>query len=223
MKLFGNKKSPSEQTDGYAPEMYNNSEMKAVDKFINKCFGKCPNVFHEIVSPDIHVDICLIPPDNNRNYHTLVTMGMGAHKMNVPPELAEYKLERAELLITLPADWKIPEQDEKRYWPIRLLKSTARLPINCDTWLGWGHTVDNQKPYADNTGFCGAMLIDPMVGKGNCCHLPNGEEVNFYQLLPIYRNEMNFKIEHGAEELLKLMSETSFVVDINRPDTAEGK
>lgn len=212
-----------DQNDGYAPEMYDKKEMKTVDKFINKTFGKCPTVFHEIVSPDIHVDICLIPPDKNRDFYTLVTMGMGAHKMNVPEELKEYKLERAELLITLPADWKVPDQDEKWYWPIRLLKSSARLPIACDTWLGWGHTVDNQEPYAENTEFCGALLIDPMVGSGNLCKLPNGEEVNFYQLLPIYRKEMEYKLKNGAEELLKLMSKTSFVVDINRPDTAEGK
>ena len=34
-------------------------------------------------------------------YYTLVTMGMGAHRMNVPKELAEYKLERAELALSL--------------------------------------------------------------------------------------------------------------------------
>ena len=36
--------------------------------------------------------------------------------MNVPEELAEYKLERAELAIALPADWKLVQesmQDER--------------------------------------------------------------------------------------------------------------
>ena len=31
-------------------------------------------------------------PSEERDYCTLVTMGMGAHRMNVPEELAEYKL-----------------------------------------------------------------------------------------------------------------------------------
>ena len=55
-----------------------------------------------------------------RDYYTLVTMGMGAHRMNVPEELAEYKLERAELAIALPPDWKLDEEslkDERWYWP----------------------------------------------------------------------------------------------------------
>ena len=100
-------------------------------------------MFHEIASPDIHVDICIVPPTEERDYYTLVTMGMGAHRMNVPEELAEYKLERAELAIALPADWKLDQEsmkDEKWYWPIRLLKSLARLPIGSDTWLGCERT-----------------------------------------------------------------------------------
>ncbi|HBH96126.1 MAG TPA: hypothetical protein DDX91_10260 [Ruminococcaceae bacterium] len=219
MKLFGKRKSAQ---NGLAPEMYDSKDMEKVDSFIGQSFGSFDQVFHEIVSPDIHVDICMIPPAEGRNYHTLVTMGMGAHKMNVPPELAKYKLERAELVITLPADWKTHEQDEKWYWPIRLLKSTARLPIVCDTWLGWGHTVDNLEAYAENTDFCGALLIDPMVGENSVCTLKKGESVNFYQLLPIYREEMDYKIANGTDKLLQLMADTSFVVDINRANTAKG-
>lgn len=221
MKPFGGKNKNSEQSENFAPEMYSEKEMEVVDSFISQNFGEFPTVFHEILSPDIHVDICVIPPDEERNYYTLVTMGMGAHKMNTPPELAKYKLQRAELIITLPADWKIQEQNEIWYWPIRLLKSTARLPIACDTWLGWGHTVDNGEAYCDNTEFCGAVLIDPMTGKDNLCILPNGEPVVFYQLIPIYREEMEYKIENDTKKLLQLMADTSFVVNINRPNTAK--
>ncbi len=221
MKFFGNKNKKTEKLEKLAPEMYSEKEMETVDRFINQSYGEFPVVFHEKVSPDIHVDICIIPPTEERNYYTLVTMGMGAHKMNTPPELAQYKLERAELLITLPADWEVRSPDEIWYWPIRLLKSTARLPIACDTWLGWGHTVDNGKAYADNTEFCGALLIDPMTGKNNLCMLPNGESVNFYQLIPIYREEMEYKIENDTDKLLQLMADTSFVVNIKRPNTVK--
>ena len=87
--------------------------------------------------PDIHVDICVVPPSEERDYCTLVTMGMGAHRMNVPEELAEYKLERAELAIALPADWKLDQEsmkDEKWYWPIRLLKVLGP-PSHCQRYL----------------------------------------------------------------------------------------
>ena len=148
------------------PEVYTEEEMEAVEGHIEQYFGKVENVFHELVSPDIHVDICVVPPSEERDYCTLVTMGMGAHRMNVPEELAEYKLERAELAIALPADWKLDQEsmkDEKWYWPIRLLKSLARLPIASDTWLGFGHTMDNKENFAENTKLCAAILTAPKV------------------------------------------------------------
>ena len=161
------------------PEVYTKEEMEAVEGHIQQYFGAFDNVFHEIVSPDIHVDICMVPPAGERDYCTLVTMSMGAHRMNVPEELAEYKLERAELAIALPADWKLDQEsmkDEKWYWPIRLLKSLARLPINCDSWLGHGHTVENREPFADNTKLCTAILISPQGTEdgSEVCTLPNG-------------------------------------------------
>ena len=30
------------------------------------------------------IHICIVPPPEERDYYTLVTMGMGAHRMNVP-------------------------------------------------------------------------------------------------------------------------------------------
>lgn len=131
------------------PELYTKEEMNAVEQYIQRTFGEFGYVFHELVSPDIHVDICVIPPSEKRNYYTLVTMGMGAHQMNVPDELAEYHLERAELAVSLPPDWKLDEEsmkNEQWYWPIGLLKALARLPITSDTWLGWGQPWISKHP-----------------------------------------------------------------------------
>ncbi len=171
------------------PEVYTEEELAAVEGHIQQYFGKFENVFHELSSPDIHVDICVVPPTEERDYYTLVTMGMGAHRMNVPEELAEYKLERAELAIALPRNWKLKHEDlknERWYWPIRLLKSLARLPIASDTWLGFGHTMDNQEDFAENTKLCAAILTGPQGTQdgSEVCILPGGEEVNFYQVIP---------------------------------------
>ena len=212
-----------------SPEIYTQEQMEAVETFIGENFGPFEQVFHEIYSPDIHVDICLIPPGEERNYYTLVTMGMGAHRMDVPEELAEYRLERAELVIALPPDWRFDQeslQDKGWFWPIYLLKSTARLPVNARTWLGWGHTVALREveSYADGVRFRGALLIEPQRVEANCCSLPPAEEgaeageVNFYQLLPLYREEIDYKLAQGAEALLDRMGPVSFVVDTRRPN-----
>ena len=210
-----------EDEEAGVPEVYTEEEMEAVEGHIQQYFGKVENVFHELVSPDIHVDICMVPPTEERDYYTLVTMGMGAHRMNVPEELAEYKLERAELAIALPADWKLDQEsmkDEKWYWPIRLLKSLARLPIASDTWLGFGHTMDNKENFAENTKLCAAILTGPQSTEegGEVCTLPGGEEVNFYQVIPLYEDELDYKLEHDVDALLNKMRGISFVVNPTR-------
>ena len=202
------------------PELYTEEEMYIVERHIETNFGTYENVFHEIVSPDIHLDICIVEPTEERSYYMLVTLGMGAHRMNVPAELAEYKLERAELAIALPHDWNIHENAEEHYWPIHLLKTLARLPIENNTWLAWGHTIDSSAPYAGNTKLTAALLISPQgCGRaGDVCVLPNGDDVNFYQIIPLYRDELNYKCDRSAKELLNIFRERhiSFVIDPER-------
>ena len=65
-----------EDEEAGVPEVYTEEEMEAVEGHIQQYFGKVENVFHELVSPDIHVDICMVPPTEERDYCTLVTMGM---------------------------------------------------------------------------------------------------------------------------------------------------
>ncbi|RHR10021.1 DUF2185 domain-containing protein [Pseudoflavonifractor sp. AF19-9AC] len=214
--------APEDEESG-VPEVYTEEEMEAVEGHIQQYFGKFENVFHELSSPDIHVDICVVPPSEKRDYYTLVTMGMGAHRMNVPEELAEYKLERAELAIALPGNWKLKREDlknERWYWPIRLLKTLARLPIASDTWLGFGHTMDNEEDFAKGTKLCAAILTGPQDTEdgSEVCILPGGEEVNFYQVIPLYREELEYKMEHDADALLDKMDGISFVTYNTRPN-----
>ena len=201
------------------PVCYTPEEMDAVEAHIGKYFGPVETVFHELVSPDIHVDICIVAPTEERPFYSLVTMGMGARPMNVPEELREDDLDRAEVAVCLPSDWDIQHGDERWYWPLRWLKILARLPIEEDSWLGWGHTVPKGGPMADNTRLSGVMLLDPPFGEG-CgeCTLPGGQVVNFYQMLPLYDEEMDFKLAHDAESLLERMEELSPVVDPDRPN-----
>ena len=207
-----------------APEMYTDEEIDAIEEHIKEYFGDFPTVFHELVSPDIHCDIYIVPPTEKRNYYTLITVGMGAHIMDLPKELDSDELGRAELLICLPADWKVGENAEEWFWPISLLKGLSRLPINGETWLGWGHTVDNGNTFAENTELCGSLLIYPEdVEKGaDSCTLPSGETVNFFEVVPIYREEMMYKRDNNTQLLLEEMSEISHIVKPNRENACEG-
>jgi len=224
-----NASAQTDETEKRLPVVYSEQELDAVEAHIAEYFGKYEKVFHELASPDIHVDICVIEPTPERNYYVLVTMGMGAHRMNVPEELADNMIDRAEIFVTLPPDWKVsldPEiaEDEKWYWPIRWLKILVRLPIEQNTWLGYGHTVPNGEPFAENTELSSVMLTTPyhpFEDEAVACELSDDDYVNFYQMLPLYEDEVSYKKENGAGVLEALFGNNDRVLDINRPSVCE--
>ena len=200
-------------------KIYSENDMKLIENHISTSFGEVNKVFHEIVSPDIHVDICWIAPSPERNYHTLVTMGMGAHRMTMPKELRKSTLDRAELIVTLPPDWDVENSDEQFYWPLRWLKMLARLPVINKTWLGYGHTVQMADPLPKTPTLCSAMISMPYFfgNESATCNLSNGSYVNFYQIIPLYEDEMSFKLANDAEALENLFPDDfDMVVNIAR-------
>lgn len=199
----------------YNLEVYEEDELHELEDHIGQTYGEFNKVIHEIVSTDIHVDIAIVPAAKDRPYLTLVTMGMGAHAMNVPKELKEQQLEHAEIMVQLPADWNIENDIENDYWPIRWLKILARLPIEQETWLGYGHTISSEGTLSDNTKFCGVGL----VGGTDTLHLSSGKVIHFYTMIPMYQEEIMRKEEEGniAAVIDQFqVRDRSYIVDIQR-------
>lgn len=218
MGLFDKFKKKKSVTDSMY--LYTEEELNQYESYIMEQFGEYQEVFHEIVSPDIHLDVIIIPPTESDNYYKLITMGMGAYKMNVPSELREYNLERAELVLYLPPTWDIKSSKEEDYWPIRQLKALARLPIQCDTWLGYGHTVSSDEennPYAEGTEFCSMMLLTALnqYYEKLDFSLKTKGKINFYQLFPLYKEELDYKMATDANALLDLFDDEDIMPIIN--------
>lgn len=192
-------------------KLYTKEQTELIEKHIEEYFGELDNYYQETDSEDIRVDIFVIPPTVEKRFYTLVTMGMGAHKMNVPQEYAEDKLERAELVLCLPPNWDF--EAERCGWPLHLLKMIAKLPVEKDSWLSWGHSIDYGDTISDEAQFCAIMLIDSLFGlESTVCKMPDGEEVNFYQVVPLFRSEINFKIEKGAKYLMREFDKNSLMI-----------
>ena len=63
------------------------------------------------------------------------------------------------------------------------------------------------------------LLLNALCGQEEkLLELPNGELVRFYQLFPLYEEEMNEKIANGTEALLKYFEtgEISPVIALQR-------
>jgi len=190
-----------------ATYLYTPEEEAVVTQAIESRFGKISQVLREVVSRDIRVDLCVIAPGPDRAYQTVVTRGMGAREMRVPGDLREQGLTRAELVLMLPEDWELRSRDECWYWPLRWLKLLARLPAEEDSWLGWGHTVPAGEPFAENTDFNALLLLDAFSpGQEPFFPLPGGETLRLYQLFPLYGQELQFKLQHGAQALIDRMT-----------------
>ena len=178
--------------------------IEAVSEHIEQHIGEPETVLHQLISMHVHVDIHVVPPSDERPCITLVTTGMSERAMNAPrPEVS-----RAELVMILPPDWPLGQDamgDERHYWPFRLLQQLAVLPHEYDTWLWHGHTVPNgdpPAPYADGAGFCGAVLLPLALCDEAFDELQVGEHtVTFLGVYPLYEDEMQLKLDQGAEEL----------------------
>ena len=109
------------------------------------------------------------------------------------------------------------------------MKGIARLTINTDDWLGFRHTVnltEDGSPVAENTKFNSCVLLPSLGEKGQ--HVEPlklglfGKKVAFFQIYPLYQEEMVFKLDHSFDELIERieadgeMTDRKLIIDIHR-------
>ena len=200
----------------------NEQNIEAISSHIEQHLGPIETVFHEIISDLVHIDVHFVAPSDKFPFRVLVTSGMSDRAMSAPQDDLRY----AELVALLPRDWPLSQKDfenENHYWPLRWLKTLARLPHEYNTWLGAAHTVPNgdpARPFAKNTNLSGSILLPPfsLPEEFACLSLDDKRVINFYAMVPLYTEEMNFKIKNGADRLVDLMEQNRItdVIDSQR-------
>ena len=202
--------------------------MECITAHLEGIYGEVGMVFHEIMSDTVHLDVHHIPPSASHPYHILFTTGMSDLPMSIPDGIDVER--RAELMIALPEHWKMSQddwKDERWYWPIRAMKTLARLPHEYDTWLTHAHTLPNGDPaeaYAEGVPFTCAMIVPPLLlpPDDHVIELPNGESLRFLSVLWLHPGEMDLKLEKGSDELYDRLDtiDCSELVDLERPDVS---
>jgi len=156
----------------------------------------------------------------------LVTEGMSSKPMTVPPGQEEYQY--AELVIYLPKDWPLTKKalaDPNHFWPIEWLRRIARYPHENDTWLGGPATVfandEPPQPLAPNTQLTCLLAITEESEFG-CLHLPDGRQIAFYTLFPLYTEERDLEKKQGTAHLLQLFQKHKIgtLVSVKRKNVA---
>jgi len=193
---------------------------------VQKHLGPVAAMMMETEAEYVQVNLLHVPPDEKRPFHVFVTAGMSDRPMHTPPEARDYRL--AEMYICLPADWPLSPrdlEDERNSWPLMLLKTLARMPHVYQSWLFDFHTVPNDDPpapFAGDTELFGAILVPPEGWSEKLGQLKLGgkETIYFMGVVPLHKDEMEYKVEFGYELLeaeFDLRGGIPDVVDRRRP------
>jgi hypothetical protein len=197
-----------------------------VDKHLTKYFKDARiSVFHEIPTLNIHMDVYHVRPANSE-FEVLITSGMSSIAMNVSTQLKDPRNHQfAELMVLLPKGidfGQVYPAGTKYDWIISMLKQSAKFPHFYDTWVGIGHSIqaeENMEPYSKDTEYVGCLVLPTMTFPKNFEKIssPRGP-INIYSLFPLYKEELEFKIQNGfnafAEFLIK--NNTKEIIDFNR-------
>lgn len=204
-ELLGKEKGFSRKTS---------SDEAAVVSFFSESFGPVSDrAILEIVPDGEQIPIRYTKSDSDDS-RILFTVGLSSNAMPVPDTLKDYA--HAELFVELPASWDLT--DPSSQWPIEWMRRIARYPRASNTHFdGPVIIVANgkpPKPLSRGIAFTGVMLF----AEKSFLRAGDGETVQLYRLVPVFSEERQFKIEHGAAALIREFDRQSvpFVVDIHR-------
>jgi len=214
----------SPRTKEFEVAVGDEESIEAISDHIERHYGKIEMVYHEVISDLVHIDVHWVAPSGVRPYHTLVTSGMSDRPMRAPEGAEAFRY--GEMMICLPPTWRMSMEDwedEKWYWPVRWLKILARFPHEYDTWLAPSHTVPNEdppQPFASNTKLCCSLVMPPLLAPEGFSELKISDEktIRFCSLVPLYREEMEFKLKRGFDSLVELLDKNKVteLLDVGR-------
>ena len=193
--------------------------IEEISAHIEAQLGPISSVYHEMLSDGVHIDVQVVPATEDFPFLRLVTSGMSDLPMQLPEHVDAPCY--MELMITLPADWPLDQADvenERHYWPIRLLKELARFPHKHRTWLGNRHTLPYEAPFADNVGFDSAIILPPVASPEAFAELviDANKTIAFMAVVPLYPEELTLKLDKGSDALLDAFVD-AYVNDICIP------
>ncbi len=217
----------SDRTEAFiAPTHLSEEREAALDAHRERYWGPSPQVFHEIVSDTVHLDLWphpALPQDGV----TIVTQGASALPTPTPDGITPY----FEVLTYVPTTFLAPDggvaQDESSWWPGRMVKDVARMPHDYKTWLGLGHTLSFSNPPAplvEGSALTSVVLMPPMGDEGaGLAHTPDGD-VRYLWAMPITHAELELKLAKGMDALLDALdaAEVPMVCDPHRACSVSG-
>ena len=190
------------------------NSVEIIDNHLDQFFDENEDilVLDEIDSEIIHRDIYIIKATEDRPFHILLSCGLSALPMKIPEDIESSEF--CEIMMLLPNNWNIEYEsfdDERNYWPFRVMKQLMMLPHPNKTWLGYGHTFGHKddEEFAEGVGFNSVLLANSMELSTEFTEveLKDDKIIDIYTLIPLYKEELEFKKENGTNDLLEKFDE----------------
>lgn len=199
---------------------YTENERIEIIKFIEENFGRIEKIYQDVGYDDFYLDMAQINPTKEKPYYTIITLGMGEHKMY--NQNNENFSSFAEFIISLPPDWNL--DNDSYNWILDNLVHLAYIPFTFYFSYEWGYLENNFEPFSSNTKLSAVSILYPEMKKENSGLLKlENRNLQFYQIVPLYDEEYTFALKNGMKNLLLLDVEKkiSFVIDMNREKVLE--
>lgn len=176
-------------------------------------FGKCDQVFHEVIPVIPHVDVFIYPRSERRPTVTLITSGMSDRAMPGTADQPEYA--RAELIFYC---------RELRNEYLKLLQKFAHYPHDLNVSVGWCSTLeigDASKVFFGNDRFSTLLLMPTLVTPDHEMAesiLIDGSPLCLLWVIPITAEETQFTLESGVKAFMAefVKRAPSLAFDANR-------
>lgn len=199
-----------DRTDELA--VYAKEESDVVYRYISENFGEIGNFMPELMisseKKDHPVRIAIIPPDDKYPFYKLVTIGLGAYRGEEERADGKECPHRVELAAYIPVLEALKDDIAIHRWVARIMRQFAEMIQFESSWFGCGHTISYGDSLDESVGYNGVLLGPAYLSNNELkCVLPCGEEVEFLLMIPLYEEEMLFKIENGFLQLFERLDD----------------
>lgn len=184
----------------------------AIIEHIRAHIGPVDTVFHQLDEDGTAIDIHHVPPGEGRPCHTLVTTGMSDRPM---PEGSGVR--HAELVLRLPADWPMGEDEldaDSAAWPLELMRALGQLPHRHGVPIDFGMcSNDSTLPFGmlKDTGFSAVLLAPPVTVPDEfwCLDAGRGRVIDFFGVIMLYPQELELARFEGVVALARKLDSKS--------------
>lgn len=178
-----------------------NSELQ---KVLSDRFGE--HRVTEIPVQDGEMPLLLLDLELKSPVTVIVTNGLSNYKMPVPEKWQEY--EYNELYFCLPSYWEWDDLNNAQMnWIYPWIQRLAKHVVEKNTWFGHGHTMPcgaEMKPLSATMKQDHFFLSLPiLLEKELKSVVLAGKTVNFLAIIPIFKNELDYKHQKGTLKFLQ--------------------